>query len=437
MNLLPRKEFTRSLEIPGAITPYYREIFTKHEENSNYPGMNTNIYILFALRTRIEHEKKTSRWLQKNSGKAVLTRYHHQDVMRYFLTLNRVCEPVEISDKIDRKITAETYIPLGNKNTETVTPKWLQKKVNLWTEKHKDYVAILSDRYPISDLPDYWLNQILPRFNISEIVERSIFPEDQDLVQLGNLKPRDTSGYDWFIEDGVFFVRLVDPDSDNNSGPSTPLPGDMLVTGEPAIIRSEEYYGDYARFQSRYFDLQYNIVQELKNMYKSGYIVLDPTLDKELIKNWNLIEHPLHVNIFLPNWKDNRITDHDGIFNFLRRQSLEWKSQWDYQFTFVKIFPGDIVKHNISRWYLKTYLKISLFLNDLIILQFKTLNETVEILNIIEKISTESFGNVEISTGKINYLSSEYLSELNFENKGIFIDFSFQKIPLITKKINV
>lgn len=404
---------TFETSVPGAETQYYREVWEglPDDGESKYPGLNAHPYTIFALRTRVEHDHKVSKWNIKNRGRVKSRRLHYNNRMTYFLVLNRVK---------DGKI-------------ESVNKKWLQSTVDFWTTRYPDYCAVLSDKYPTGlnpkkPLPEWWINEILPRFDITEIFRKSLFPEK---------KNPDIDNYDWFYDSGTIYVQLVDPDNIENTGGYTPLEGDLLSTGEQAVFREEGYYGDYSRYKERFLELQYQLVKELEKMYHQGVMPLDPNMDSELIENWNLIPHSIHPELFLPNWLDHRITGFDGVVNTLRRQSSEWKSHWDNKIIFTKISQFDVVKHNLATWYAKKFNSMPLFVGDLMLFRVENYTDCVEILDNITEISSTSFGLIEVtnshfSEAKIQELQNSGLKNFTSRNVGIFVDLSYGNSPLLT-----
>ena len=142
---------------------------------------------------------------------------------------------------------------------ETLTPPWLQDLVDKWINVYPEYAVILTDQYPIEGVPSWWLAEIMPRLDITDIIQKTWFYEDN----------RNVENYDFFYQEGSIYIRLVN-ENQNNEGPYSTTKDDFLKTGEKAIKRGEFSYGDRSDFDGRYIKLHVKLYHHMIKLYNRG-----------------------------------------------------------------------------------------------------------------------------------------------------------------------
>lgn len=69
------------------------------------------------------------------------------------------------------------------------------------------------------------------------------------------------------------------------------------------------------RFQDKFVELSLYVVKQIRQMYENGLMVMS---DPEIIKDWNLVAVNEDDYLYMPSWKDGRITNHYlGPVNFI------------------------------------------------------------------------------------------------------------------------
>ena len=406
----PSRISVEDIGFPGAKTPYYREIMgTVGPDPIPCPGKNFTDYELFALQTRVEADPDYSAFNNENSTSISFRPKVVGDRMVMFLCVDHVARPDFRRERNPKTWNVnQNSVPIGISRIETLKPEWLQDVTDFWLTHFQDYVVILSDRYPIgrnplNPLPLWWINEVLPMINLRQIIQRVWFSEDPD---------KDLSGYDYFYHDGSVFLRMVDPNNDQNIGQFTPHVGDLLNTGDQAITRNDFSYGDYSVYFERYHDLQVEILNVLEKYYDRGVIALDPVKDADLIVNWKMVPLKNEPGLYELGWKDLRLTSFDGPRNLIQRQLHP--SRWDYQQIFYHVGADPVVIHQIGKMYTSVTTEVLRLIGEYAPIPVSNYQQAVKYADEISKIKDSARGTVDQALVKFSERHPEGAYIYNF-----------------------
>jgi len=379
-----------------AITPFYRERGNGYPGPEGIPmtGQNFFEHQLYNLRTKIEADSQYAEYANRFS---TILGYRNQpqgDKIFIEMVIRRVEE-----------INPET----NYQNVETLTPPWLQDLVDKWINVYPEYAVVLSDQYQIKNVPTWWLAEIMPRLDITDIIQKTWFSEDD----------RSAENYDFFYQNGAIYVRLVNENQDN-SGPYSTKSDDLLKTGERAIKRGEFSYKDHADFQTRYVKLHTKLFHYMVHLYNAGVMCLEP--QSSFIKDWKLGERLDGINLYEPTWTDVRLTHYDGTTNLLKRQLINYKNQWDYQYVYYQVGKNRVLKHMVASFIFNKKKKIAIFYDEILAISIASYNEAIEIANEIDDIKDNTTGVSVIPIVYKKDSKSSYLPQV------IYIDMAIMKI---------
>lgn len=352
-----------------AITPYYREKGNSSPgpNGAKMPGQNFHESQLLALKTRI-------------SCDPIFARYS----LEFRVELKYL--PAIKNDRIFLELVVIRMQEVNPDNNyhdvEILRPLWLQGLVDKWVNKHEEYTVIISDQYPIGDIPGWWLAEVMPRLRPSNLIQEVWFGDDL----------RSFNDYDIFYENGNIYIQLINPNNPDNVGPYTPVIGDLMITGEQAIKRGEATYGDYADANSRYEELHVALYEYLIDLHKRGVMAL-PT-NSPLIKSWELSIFLGGENLYIPSWRDVRIFHYDGIPNLLQRQMESHQTQWDYQHVYFNVGNSRVVKHHVANYITTTLEEIPIYYDYLLGVKVSSYQQALIVANQIDYIRDYAPGSV-------------------------------------------
>lgn len=388
--------------LPGVALPFYREFGTETPIGEQLvEGQNYGEHQLFALRSRLESDRDYADLCSELNTNISFVKIKSKEGMVSHLCIN--------------------YIKDGN--IETIIPDWLEERVEYWLNKHSDYFALLTDRYPTGlnqTLPTWWLRDILSKINLQDMIRETFYPDD---IEVDVIQSRDVSMYDYFYEDGVLFVKLIDP----STSKQTNL--DRLASGEVAFRRIDQIDGDYADYASNYYNLQLKLLTTLDSWYREGTLILNPQTESSVIKNWNLVELENQPGIYQASWDDVRFTFYDGITPMLYRQLPSYSKSWDYQLLYFYMNTNPSAVHDILK-IASTYNSEQTLIvqGDMLLLKLDNYNLAVSYADMISEVITFSHGtvikDVEMQPGSIAYYDAidkrnVYISKIPDEHKFI------------------
>jgi hypothetical protein len=352
-----------------AITPFYRERGNGYPGPEGIPmtGQNFFEHQLYNLRTRIEADPVYADYANRFSTILGYSNISQGEKINIGMVIRRVSE-------VDPNTNYQ--------NIETLSPPWLQELVDKWVDVYPEYAVILTDQYPIKNVPSWWLAEIMPRIDLTDIIQETWFYEDN----------RNVENYDYFYQDGAIYIRMVN-ENQNNEGPYSTGVDDFLKTGEKAIKRGEFSYGDRADFQTRYTKLHAKLYYHMINLYDRGTICLD-SQSLSVIENWNLGYVMGSINLYNPKWTDVRLTHYEGITNLLKRQLESYKNQWDYRYVYYQVGFNRVLKHIIAGHMSRKTKKMAIFYDSLLAVPVPNYKEAVELANDIDKIKDNVSGSV-------------------------------------------
>lgn len=412
----PARKQISEIGLPGAVTPYYREVSTEVPIGIQpVPGQNFTEHSLFSLRTRVEADPTYVEYCLSNATNINFRRQHYMGKMNVFLVIEKV-------DFENPNITeADTASTDGIPDIITVNPDWLQSVTDYWLYNNRDYSMVVTAKYPLDyddPIPMWWLAEVLPRLDISEMIREAWYD--------GNSKV-DVSAYDYFYEDGSIYVRLIDPTSDVTGEFSTEI-GDLLNTGVQAIKRVDVSYGDHSNYSRRYNALQRIIIRRLVEYYRNGVTALDD--DDPVISLWSLDMLRGQKGLYVPSWKDIRLTSYDGIIPLLRRQMNSSQNQWDYLKVFYYVGDNGVYYHYISEWMKEHRDQFPVIQGDMLIVEVNSYSDATNVADQISVIMTEAAGTI-IRTPFVESTQSSINQTTSNKNKSFYFDASLGQIMQI------
>ena len=141
-------------------------------------------------------------------------------------------------------------------------------------------------------------------------------------------------------------------------------------------------------FTSIYADLSLLVINELKEMYRGGYISKP---SNNIINNWKLVPVDIEQNIYAPNWEDNRITKSSGnMYNFILNK-VNNINTIDYE-----LGDNKVVYHTLSKQ-LNNLNYIDYIINDNYLrINVENLEMAQKIASLIEYVTIYTEGSVII-----------------------------------------
>lgn len=377
-----------------AITPYYREKGNGYPgpNGVKMPGQNFHEYQLLSLRTRVAHDPKFAQFAIEHGAELVYLPAIKGDRVSMELVIRKLGE----------------YIPEKDyQEVEILRPDWLQELVDKWVVKNVDYSVIISDQYPIEEIPNWWLAEVMPNIDLTNLIQDVWFSNDDRLAE----------DYDVFYQGGAIYIQLVD-DTKDHSGPYTPSISDFMYTGDRVVKRGESSYGDHADAHIRYDNLHIAVYYHLVNLYKLGMMSLPQ--NSHIIKDWNLAPYINGKGLYFPSWCDVRIYHYDGMVNLLQRQLKSHQSQWDYQNVYYYIGNNNLIKHYVVQ-YLQHYSNdIIRFYDGIIPVKVSNYKDAIIIANQIDYIK-------DVATGSVMTIGTD-VSKTNKLPKIYYIEMSTQQL---------
>lgn len=351
-----------------AITPYYREKGNGYPgpNGVKMPGQNFHEYQLLALRTRVAHDPKFAQFSKEYSVELVYLPATRGDRISMELVIRKMGE----------------YNPeIDYQEVEILKPDWLQELVDKWINQNDDYAVVISDQYPIDEVPNWWLAEVMPNLDLTNLIQDVWFGQDT----------RSAEDYDVFYQAGAIYIQLVDHSKDH-SGPYTPSDKDYMYTGDRAIKRGESSYGDHADAHVRYNNLHVALYKHVINLHKMG--IMSIPHNSHLIKQWSLAPFIGGRNLYFPSWCDVRLYHYDGMVNLIQRQMKSHKSQWDYQYIYYYIGKNKLIKHYVAQ-YLQHYSgDVVKFYDGIVPIKIDNYKDAINIANQIDYIKDTATGSV-------------------------------------------
>jgi len=291
------------------------------------PGINYSEYQLFSLRTRLEHDPAVARFITEE--KCSITFQNRSDLDKNYVYL-----------------TLAGY----DKEEGPELKGWFTERVKYHLKNHPQYCGLISQWYPLivegNRLPAWWVERILPLIDLTILFPKTDSEANGSDIP-GGAGPE---GYHAFYSDGVVYLNLIRPRVSTEGRWSEPA-------GSEIKYRTSVRYGDYSSYPKVYQKVYGRLINYLTLLYQYGAYPLVP--GNSLIDRWQLspvygsggeldLNRDQQERLYLPLWKDIRISSFDGVVGLLERQ--ENIKRWDHRLVFFRVIDDPLVSHYLARW---------------------------------------------------------------------------------------